>query len=176
MDYLNIIFYFRYLKVFSFLMFVRIHGENFVPIPKVSYEHFQYGVRVTEDMILQNCTCSLPLPGPSPCFTVNTARNLVLLLCQFFQPEKCSAMCLLFFFWSGWEVIIYWHVAKSGFSCCNSISPLLWDSWENLIKMSARRMAGDSLKGLIKPGWPTAPTGEENPVGTWAYNFLVIRV
>lgn len=98
MDYLNIIFYFGYLKVFSFLMFVRIHGENFASIPKVSYEHFQYGVRVTEDMILQNCTCSLPLPGPSPCFTVNTARNLVLLLCQFFQPEKCSAMCLLFFF------------------------------------------------------------------------------
>ena len=35
-------------------------------------------------------------------------------------------------------------------------------------------MAGDSLKGLIKPGWPTALRGEENPVGIWACNFLVI--
>lgn len=32
--------------------------------------------------------------------------------------------------------------------------------------MSARRMAGDSLKGLIKPGGPDVPTGEATPRGS----------
>ena len=36
-------------------------------------------------------------------------------------------------------------------------------------------MAGDSLKGLIKPGWPTALIGEENPVGIWTFTFQLFE-
>lgn len=37
-------------------------------------------------------------------------------------------------------------------------------------------MAGDSLKGLIKPGGPDAPTGEATPGGNCVCNFPVIEV
>lgn len=45
--------------------------------------------------------CTLPVPRLSHP-TVITARKLALQLCQFFQPEKCSAMDLLFFSFPRW--------------------------------------------------------------------------
>lgn len=127
--------------------------------------------RVTEDAILYNCpTWPLSLPH---CYYHKEFGSSGLSV--FLKPEKCSAVYLLFFFQRRlWSYNLLACREKWIFFHHNSISPLLWDSWENLIKMSARRMAGDSLKGLIKPGWPTALRGEENPVGIWACNFLVI--
>lgn len=111
----------------------------FAPLPKVSREHS------TEDMLLQNCPC-LP-PHRQYCKEFGSAA-----LSVFFFSQKNVPPCVLCSFPR--QLQSYHLVAsrKTGlFFHCNSIFPILWDSWENLIKMSARRMAGDSFKGLIQP-------------------------
>lgn len=68
MDYVAVIFYFRYLNIFPFLSlwgYVE-RRRRFAPIPKVSCERSQCEVRITENSVLQNCTCFPPPCGFPP--------------------------------------------------------------------------------------------------------------
>lgn len=94
-DYLIVIFDFGYLNVFSFSIFVRLCGEDtFCSFPKVVLWTLSVCTRVT----VRTRFCRTPLvshPCLDPHPIVSTAKNLVLLLCQFFSARKI--FCHVFF-------------------------------------------------------------------------------
>lgn len=95
-DYLIVIFDFGYLNVFSFSIFVRLCGEDtFCSFPKGVLWTLSVCTRVT----VRTRFCRTPLvshPCLDPHPIVSTAKNLVLLLCQFFSARKI--FCHVFFF------------------------------------------------------------------------------